>query len=223
MTTHSLDAMLKKVQALISRADHPNTPPAEADACRTKAELLMFKYRIDEMQLGTVQGNGGIAPMWRDILVKEGYGEFTTYYATLMSWIIEHLECRVAMKFKGSKLIAEACGYESDLAFAELLMTSCALVFGQKLEPKYDPALSDQENAYAMRNAGMEGIRIATAIWGTTKRDDNWKAQCRKVRKMFKDECVKRGENPAVLLGQGNPVKLFRKSYADGFISEVYY
>lgn len=48
--------MIRKVQALWARADHPNTPEAEKEACITKARDLMAKYTIDEMVLAEAKG-----------------------------------------------------------------------------------------------------------------------------------------------------------------------
>lgn len=43
--------MIRKVQALWARADHPNTPAPEAASCREKAADLMARYQIDEITL----------------------------------------------------------------------------------------------------------------------------------------------------------------------------
>jgi hypothetical protein len=113
--------------------------------------------------------------------------------------------------------VVEVVGYESDLRFFEVLFTEAAMAFGKRLEPKYDPALSEQVNAYLMRSAGMEGRRIAMAMYG---RDD--KHLRPKVRKMFEAEAIARGEDPKPLLGRGVNVVQFRKSYADGFNYELW-
>jgi hypothetical protein len=85
-----------------------------------------------------------------------------------------------------------------------------------KMEPKYNPALSESENAYNMRSAGMEGRRIAMAIYG---RED--KPLRVKVRNMFRAEAAARGESVEGLSGRGANVATFRESYADGFQYEA--
>lgn len=221
MSTAQLDDILRKVQALISRADHPNTPPAEAEAARAKAEMLMLKYRIEETQLGDAGKLQGFVPVWRTITLVDYRSEFRRHYQLMMQAIIEHLDIRGLFLMTHTagqyKLVAEIVGYESDLRFAELLFTQCALAFSKRLEPVYDPELSDQLNAYLLRMAGMEGRRIAMAIYGSDVRNLR-----PKVRAMFKKEALARGENPDVLLGKGNSVKTFRTSYAEGFVSELY-
>lgn len=232
---YSLDQMLGKVQALLARADHPNTPVPEAESCRHKAELLMFKYRIDEAMLAS--GDAGTAlslsPQWGSWRVCSAQSEFVQQYRTICSAVFRHLGIRGVFKNvvvdvlnedgtatgqRESVWVTSACGYESDLRIAEVLYTSAMLAFQQRLEPKYDPSLSQQVNAYNMRSAGMEGWRIAQAIFG---RDD--KALRPKVRAMFRNEAVARGEDPSILLGKGNNVKQYRKDFADGFATEIYY
>lgn len=225
--TSNLDAILRKVQALIAQADHPNTDPTEAATFRAKAEALMFKYRIDEIAIAQ-QGPQAqaLAPEWRTFTLCNAYSEFASHYRAIWSTVLSHVGIRgvtrtvwrdVADGTATQEVEAEAVGYESDLRYAELLFTAAALEFGKRLEPKYDSTLSEQVNAYLMRKAGMEGRRIAMAIYG---RDD--KALRPKVRKMFADEAALRGEDPKPLLGKGVNVKLYRKSYADGFDQEFW-
>lgn len=219
-----LDALLHKVQSCLARADHPNTPPAEAQASREMAERLMEKYRIDEAQLGDAGKLKGYEPIWRVVDLCSYRSEFRNHYHQMMSAIARHLDVRAMFEVISSsdgmttRFVANVCGYESDLRFAELLITQASLTFGKRLEPVYDPELSDQMNAYLMRMAGMEGKRIAMAMWGKCGKSDP-----PKVRAMFKKEAEARGEDPTVLLGQGNSVKLYRQSYAEGFVGELWH
>ena len=43
--------VLRKLEALWQRADHPNTPPAERESCINKAREMMVKYQISELEL----------------------------------------------------------------------------------------------------------------------------------------------------------------------------
>lgn len=237
VTQAKLDDMLRKVQALLAKADHPNTPAPEADTARNMAEALMTKYKLDETQIG----EGGKAfvvgqvPTWRTFPVCNLHSEFYSTYRSLASSVINHVGIRAVYRTEqtfdedGRSVYthaAECVGYESDLRMAEVLFTSVLMAFQRKLEPKYDPTISDQENAYAMRSAGMEGIRIAEAIYKVRLRASSLtpaeKNMCRKVRAMFKAEAEHRGEDPRILLGQGNNVKRFRESYAHGFEQELW-
>ena len=225
--------MLRKVQALLARADHPNTPAPEAESCRVKAEQIMFNYRIDEAML-SLSGKQGteLIPGWKQWDICDINSEYSYYYRMILQDVIEHVGIKHVVKqgvkrehynedgtFSHNTFVYEAdvCGSESDLQIAELLFTAAAVAFQSKMEPKYDSTLSDQVNAYLMRSAGMEGWRIAQAIYG---KDD--KSLRPKVRAMFKKEAEARGEDPTPLLGKGNSMKDYRESYAKGFEDTLY-
>lgn len=233
-TPSNLADILRKVNAMLTQADHPNTGPAEAEAFRGKAEALMYRYRIDEAMLSSAErAQMGVNVQWLSFDVCEAASEFKYSYIDMMQACITHLDVRadfirtVGRKTGDVVMVTEAdrgeerwmtidvVGYESDLLFIQSLFSAARLAFSKALEPKYDPALSDQVNAYLMRSAGMEGWRIAQAIYGKTD-----KALRPKVRKLFAAEAKKRGEDPAVLLGRGSNMKLFRESYAQGFVNE---
>lgn len=226
--------VLRKVNALLTQADHPNTSPTEAEVFRAKAEALMFKYRIDEAMLSESEKVAmGISVRWLDMDICDARSEFRTYYYDIIRALITHLDVRADfIRTVGRKtgdilvhgtsetetgMVASVSivGFESDLVFIQSMFAAARLAFSQRLEPKYDASKTEAENAYAMRSAGMEGWRIAQAIYGKTD-----KALRPKVRKLFAEEAVRRGEDPKVLLGKGNNMKLFRESYASGFISE---
>lgn len=231
-TKFTLEDMLRKVQALLTRADHPNTPQAEADASRAKAEALMYRYRIDEAMFSQAQPAGmELKPEWATWDVCNARSEFKNHYMLIAQDVCNHVGIRQVFKQADKAVVdpdtgnateharmsvCEAVGYESDLRIAQALYASCMLAFQLKLEPKYDPALSNEENAYIMRHAGMEAWRIAEAIFGRTD-----KSLRPKVRKMFKEFAEKKGEDPTPLLGQGNLMTSYRADFASGFVWEL--
>lgn len=231
VSKEKLEAMLRKVAGLMAKADHPNTSATEANIFRGKAEALMYQYRITEAMYQQAQPAGAeIKPQWATWNVCYGNSEFVYQYRRICESVLEHIGIRGVYKRamrpvydedgnpteQAEMVICEAVGYESDLRIAESLYLSCMVAFQKRLEPKFDPALSQQENAYNMRSAGMEGWRIALLIFG---KDD--KALRPKVRGMFKAEAIKRGEDPTVLLGKGNSVKAFREDFALGFLAQI--
>lgn len=220
-TTAKLDSILRKVTNLLNQADHPNTGPEESATFRAKAEALMLQYRIEETQLGAADHGSAVLPTWKTVVVCEATNPYRGTYANIAYDVVSHFGCKAVSKYQDVdgtySYTLDVCGYASDLHFIEALFTSARMAFAAKLEPKYDPEQSEQVNAYVMRMAGMEGHRIAMAIYG---RDD--KSLRPKVRAMFKKEAVARGEDPSILLGQGNSVKLYRESYAAGFENELW-
>lgn len=223
-----LKDMLRKVQGLLAQADHPNTPVPEAKTFRDKAEALMYRYRIDEAAIVPGGGSAGeLVPEWAEWRICNYGSEFLNHYHHIAQACARHLGLRLVfattevqederVQAWTSTYIANVCGYPSDLIIGEALYTSCAVAFQQKLEPTVDPSLSDQVNCYNLRSAGMEGWRIAQAVWGSDDR-----ALRVKARKLFQKEAEARDEDPAVLRGQGNSVKTFREDYANGFSWEI--
>lgn len=220
-----LDDMLRKVQALLAKADDPATTVPEAEAFREGAERLMQRYRIDEAMLNEAKPlHLQIHPTWREWTVCSTASEYASEHRGICSSVLAHFDLRGVFKTGRSEegswvWVVEAVGYDSDLRMAEVLHTSFAVAFGSRVEPKVDPKLPDSVNAYALRLAGMEGRRIADALYGPGSGDN--KTLRSKVRRMFKDEAIRRGESPERLLG-ATSVKQFRRDFASSFETEVW-
>jgi hypothetical protein len=219
-----LDAMLGKIQALLANSEDETLTSETREAYRLKAEALMFKYRIDETMAAAAAPASGPTPVWRTFWICRSTSEFSSTYRYMWATAVGHVDGKSAIGYATNPedghrwLKAETVGYESDLRYAELIYTSMHLGFAGKMEPRYDASKSDAENAYAMRSAGMEGWRIAQAIWG-----DDSKPNRVKARKLFAQYASSIGEDPSVLLGRGNNVKTYRESYSDGFQREMWY
>ena len=221
-----LGKVMDRIRKLLALADHPNTPPHEADNARQRADAMMFQYRIEEATAvaGGLYGDDehGMKPIWRVLHLSGISTEFFQSYRSIGNVIVNHVGAQVVFTFEQGESVMDACGYKSDLMYADVLLTSCLLEFGKRLEPKYDANLSDAENIYILRSAGMERRRISALVFGPWETENEMKAKNRKVTKIFKAEAERRGEDPSALLGRGNSVKTYRSSYADGFVSQLH-
>ena len=213
-TQQQLDKIMERVKNLLNRADHPNTPAPEADLCRAKAEKYIKEYRIAEEDL-IAEGDGGIVPISKKIQVCPLRSRYAVEYRRLLGTALYHTGCEGVTS---SEIIdgeywtvCEVFGYDIDVRYCEQLFMSARLLFADRMEPKYDPNLSDQQNVYRMRAAGMERIRVAEVM--------GWVKGGAKVTRLYKAECEARGEDP-VLTGKGIDVKAYRDAYRDGFIHE---
>lgn len=211
-----LQAVLRKVQALIAKADRTDNKH-EADAYRTKADALMFKYRIEESTLPTPEQKASLKPIYRLMNLCSLRSMNDRVYYTLAYWSLKHVDAMFVqgpyVDVDGERMMTlDVCGYESDLAYAELLFTSFSLAFGARMEVKADKNLTDQENAYRLRMAGHDGGRVSEMLWGV-----NNKANRGLARRLFTAESMKRGEDPTSMLGLGNNMDTFRESYKEGF------
>lgn len=210
--------MLAKVRALVDTAESLEAQGnAEAGASyRAKAEDLMRKYRIEEEEL-IAQDPTSVEPVRvRVVIIKED-NPFRQQYVNLFSVIARHAGARCCFDWVRNgtgqyEVVAEAVGYETDTRYAEMLFTAARLVFSDRLEPKVDSLLSDQVNAYRLRSAGMERVKVAELIWGNRE-----KVNLGRVGRYYKAECVKRGE-VAALDGRGVTGKVYREQYAAEFV-----
>jgi len=194
-----------------------------ADAYRSKAEAIMAKYAIDiDELLGSKTLAEGVllpSPVPFDLYVTRR-SPFQSHYAQLWGEVYRH----VGLRSKGEWVLnssgeyewtARGVGFEGDVQYAEMLFTKMRMAFGDRLEPKVDFSLSDQENVYRLRSAGIERIRIADLLWGQTD-----KVFLGRVGRLYKAECLARGEE-AVLSGRGVTGAAFREAYADGFVLKM--
>jgi hypothetical protein len=220
------ESALRKVRGLLNKAEDPAVGPQEAAAYRAKAEDLMRKYRIEEEQ-ALAQDPQELAPQFTMIDVCPETSEFRQSYVNLFHALVMHVGCRSRYTYAylpgaegrsaGYVVTANVVGYEFDLKILNLMYTAARLVFAEYLEPKPDSALSDSENAYRMRKAGIERWKVAEALWNSDRHDGPAHG---KVAKFYKAECAKRGEKPT-LDGRGISAKLYRESYAAGFVDRM--
>lgn len=223
MANVKLDAMMKKITALLNNADDPALPTAAQDSYRAKAEDLMQKYRIEEstlIQQGALDVET-VTPVDKIVDIAPSRSEYYNTYYNLMRYVVDHVGARMRYVWGYNDegvhtLQAHIVGYESDIRFAEAIYLNARLVFADRMEPKYNGNLSDEDNVYRMRSAGIERIRIAYLMgWGGTG------SATAKVTNMYKRACKARGEEPA-LTGRSTSVKAFREQYAESFATEFW-
>lgn len=233
-TTFDLNAMMGKIQALLAQADSTDFPD-EATTFRAHAEKLMRKYRIEEEHLiatDQVEISPEVHTLWLGTQYdrtrasaggtsnRKGSSFFQEWYALAYA-AATHAGVQIHHRWNTNKATGEygiyavMVGYSGDLRLAELIYTNARIAFGDRLEPKTDPALSDRVNAYRLRSAGITRDRAAKLIWGETSH-----ARAAAVGKFYKEECEARGEVP-VLDGRGINAALYRDEFARSFVDEL--
>jgi hypothetical protein len=211
------NAILTKVRALLDKAESTEFAQ-EANLYRAKAEELMAKYRIEEEEL-IAKDATAVMPIYGDTPLASVNSDYYVQYYSLFYWIAKHVGIRAKLEWGWDtgdrKVWARTVGYEADLRYAEVLFTNARMVFAERLEPAINHSLSDQENVYRLRASGMERVRIARMMWGEAS-----KANLSRVGAMYKRECAKRGEEPA-LSGRGVTGKEYREQYAEQFVETL--
>lgn len=221
------DKRMATIQALLDRADHPNTPAPEADACRAKAEEWMVKYRIEEEMLRKSKLASGTAeePILSEMIVCSVSNKYRDHYYSMAYYVAEHVGVRVVADYKRVvneayveeySVILQMVGFESDIRYVEMLYMGIRFTFSSLVEPKVDPKESDADNIYRLRSSGMERIRIAELMWGSGSHANN-----AKVTRLYAEACAARGEDPKVV-GRTVNAKTFRESYANAFTSRIW-
>lgn len=226
-TQEHLDKIMDRVRKMLARADHPNTPGPEADLCRARAEKYMTQYRIEEEAL---IADGGavsdlITPVAKRINVYPRGSKYSDVYTALITYAMHHVGARgVWVGYDTDEdgitsRVLEVFGYEIDMRYMEVLFTNARIIFADRMEPKYDPSLSDDDNVYRLRSSGIERIRVAAMMgWGEP---GTGKGGGARVTSAYKRACAARGEEP-VLTGQGMQVADFRQVYAESFKNEFF-
>lgn len=214
-TAEKLDQMMRKVQGLLAKADDPAATPQEADSCRATAERIMRKYRIAEEELrstGALIGNQ-FDVQFHEVKVYGLGSHYAASYQSMVSYAMYHCDVQgVWTGYKDGERIITMVGYEADVRYAESLFLQARLLFADRMEPKVDPSLSDEDNVYRLRSAGMERSKVGLLMgWG----GEGTKGPG-KVTRLYKKACLARGENPT-LTGRSFNVKDFREGYAEGF------
>ena len=209
-----------KVRALLDTAESYEAEKnfEAAASYRAKAEELMVKYRVEQEEM--LASDPAAAKPIQTEIVLAGYGsKYRNEYATMFWDIANHCEVRHFVKYvygeEGYTVRAFVVGYEEDVRYAEMLFTAARMVFTERLEPKVDPRFSDQVNAYRLRAAGIERVRVAEMLWGQTD-----KVFLGRVGRLYKAECAERGEE-ALLSGRGVTGKAYREQYAEEFVSTL--
>ena len=216
--TTDLDKIIFRVNKLLEKAESTEHP-GEKKLLQAKAEELIKKYRIDQENMIAVDQKT-VVPILREFHVARWNGEFRDWFWTLFVHVAEHCEVEITSDYGKTDqgemyLIGKAVGYDIDLRYMDLLWSSIRLTFAVKIEPEYDANLSEAENIYRLRSSGIARKDVAQMIWG------HWThANSAKVGRVYKEECAKRGESPA-LDGKGIHLKQFRETYAKEFVWRV--
>lgn len=211
------------IRALLDKAEATDNPHEEA-AYRAKAESIMHRFKLDTEDVlagRTAQEAQAVSPILFGVRLAPQASPYFNQYAMIFGNIARHVGIRHTFKWRwedgGYVCYADGVGFDLDVQYAELLFTQARIVFAERLEPRVNANLSDQENVYRLRSAGIERVRIADIMW-----DSKDKIFLARVGRLYKAECANRGEEPA-LSGRGVTGAAYREAYAEGFVSQFYW
>jgi hypothetical protein len=212
----SLEDMMRVISALIAHADNEGNSEEARATYRAKAENLMREYRIEEENL-IATDQFSIMPILVKVDVSSLASHFRHYHDAIWSRVATHCGIRSVLRYDSEKrgYVAQAVGYDADLRYAQFLFQSAKLMMIAKLEPEVDPNLSDKENIYRLRSAGIDRQRIAEMVWGKQGHQEGLR-----VGNLYKEACADRGEIAAVS-GRTVNAKTYREAYANAFLDQL--
>jgi len=120
MSDQSQDTIIDKVRKLLAKAENPAATPEESETYFAKAQELITKWSIDELQLASVRRDDKIA--FETILIGN------TYYdpdVLLLHVVAINNRCRVLTSHDRKR--ATLIGYETDRERVKILYTSFQL------------------------------------------------------------------------------------------------
>lgn len=213
-----MESKIRKISALLAKAEHPLTGAEEAATFRAGAERLMREYRVAEESL-IAQDQFSIEPILVKIDIADLESPFHQKHSMMFHYVAAHTGVRYTVKYRRTDgdqkagYYAAVVGYPTDIRYAELLFNAARLVMISKLEPKVDRDQSDAENIYRLRSAGIDRQRIAELVWGKRGHQEGLK-----VGRLYKEACAAKDEDVAVSGRQVN-AKTYREVYAREFVS----
>jgi hypothetical protein len=116
--------VLERVRKLLAVAEHPNTPPEEADNAARAAERMIAKHAIDETLLD-VAANTKTRPESRTLVIDPPYATAKTTLAGAVA--AAHGVRAVTVRSAAEPLRVILIGFPSDLQVVDLLYTSLLL------------------------------------------------------------------------------------------------
>jgi hypothetical protein len=153
------DRILERVRKLLARAEHPSTPPAEAEACSEKAAAMMSRYVIDQAMLDA--SAPGSAPIVQRIVLEAPY---TIAKAVLLDRVAKSFRVCVAIGADhGAGRRCTMVGYAADIAMTELLFTSLLLQASSAMlvASAGHPRVKAFRRSFLMGYADMIGRRLS--------------------------------------------------------------
>jgi len=154
---------MRKIRALLAKANDRAVTPEESEVFQAKADELMTKFAISEWEL-IKTGRITTAPIQRSVDMSwyrnaEIDSDVRNYLWAMMQSVYRHARCiPVSTQYDGRTI--KCVGYPGDMDYADLLFTSLMFQLTRATNPQIDPDLGWYENAVQLREAGLQWKEI---------------------------------------------------------------
>lgn len=164
------DKIIDKIQKLLAKAERAGSQE-EADAFSAKAQELMVKYTVDEMQLAQARGE----KVKEDITserIKAG-GSYALQDVALWLAVAQANSCRVFYSGYSGKPVTSVTviGYPSDIANVKLLVTSLLIQLARTCR-RDCPTYLDGWEKFVWRRSYRDAFAYAIGKRLTTTREE---------------------------------------------------
>lgn len=201
-----------KVRAMLAMADDDRLPEAARASYRAKAEDFMRRYHIDLTE--RIASNTADAPISFTVTVAPRFTHLVAYYRMIVRQIADHCGVMIHWLRDDDAIKVTMVGFEGDIRYADFLWAGAYLMMSTRIDPRWDQAVSENENIWRLRNAGIGRKEIANAAWGYGA---GHQAKNRsKVQRIYLAESKARGE-VARAVGLGHNAQTYQDAYAREF------
>lgn len=220
------EGYLRKIQALLDRADHPNTPLPEAESARRKADELMMEWRIELWEIdqrAPTRSYEPVAkniPIWGDGDVWENDSEVISAVITLVRHLAEYCNVKVgALTYRTLKVV----GFPNDIAILELMLAKMRIHISSTLDPKPDPLLPWAANLAVLKETGRKWEQIHHMLSEANLPDYPYNGEpwARRIgvrfTKVYTDLCERTGQARMY-----DSPQVWRRDFLTGYVNKVY-
>lgn len=208
---------LAQVRALLDQAAS-TTFPAEAAACRQKADDLMLSYTLSEYEVNERRPkHERETPTHRYINICGSKHPLKTQLIDLFGEVSRHCRCHslyTGLHNQQAASQGHVYGFPSDIEYMEMLFTSLEVQMARNLEPQPNPEFSYEANIAMLKEAGLKWARIWEIMH--PGQGEITHATGVKYTGMYKKYCED-NDRPRM---KTSPQQ-YQRNYAEGFVIEV--
>ena len=150
------DKILDRIQKILDRANHLNTPQDERDAALAMANKLMAAHQIEEAALRARSVARGLGETKRHEVIDEKID----WVLPSDEFVVTHRNvAAILARLAGVEIVfsydqIHAVGYPDAIGYFKMLWTGTYLVFSSQLFPKWNRLASPGENIRTFTEAG---------------------------------------------------------------------
>lgn len=228
--------MLRKIRALMAKADDRAVTPEEAEIFRNKADELITRYSVEEFELISA-GRQTTSPELRKVDISwwvdgdnvrdtaaRGNDDYRGLMYSMFSAVYDHARTMTIMRDidYGLRTISVA-GYPGDLDYADLLFTSLLLQLNNSVNPYPSKQQDYYTNLRQLREAGLSWPEVYRRMSIRDCIPDHVRAKYRTAEGQ-RDKMLRDYRNHCKLhsIPQNyNHYMTYRRNFAQGFVHRV--